>query len=340
MLAGPKKKVAAPANWRERIEDLWLRSVPAVWRKRLAYLWLRALPVRRNWQLYVLLFLPLVWLIIFRYFPMYGAQIAFKQYSPAFGIEGSPWVGFANFIRFFNSPKFEPVIINTLVLSFYALIAGFPIPIALALSLNQVKTRFFRSSVQMITYAPHFISTVVIVGMLFQFLHPRVGFTAVLAASLGLDAPNWMGNPDAFRHIFVWSGVWQETGFASIIYLAVLSTIDPALHEAAVVDGANRLQRIRYIDIPGLLPTAMVLLVLSTGRVLEVAFEKVYLMQSPLNLSVAEVINTYVYKVGLLSPILDFSYSTAIGLLKGIVGLVLLISVNYAARRMTNNSVW
>jgi putative aldouronate transport system permease protein len=298
------------------------------------------LRIRRNWQLYVLLLLPIIWLIVFRYAPMYGAQIAFKQYSPAFGIEGSPWIGFDNFTRFFNSPKFEPVIVNTLVISFYALIAGFPIPVILALSLNQVKNRFFRNSVQMITYAPHFISTVVIVGMLFQFLHPRVGLTATLATSLGLDPPNWMGDPAAFRHIFVWSGVWQETGFASIIYLAVLSTIDPALHEAAVVDGANRLQRIRYIDIPGVLPTAMVLLVLSTGRVLEVAFEKIYLMQSPLNLSVAEVINTYVYRVGLLSPILDFSYATAIGLLKGIVGLFLLVAVNYAARRMTNNSVW
>ena len=305
--------------------------------ERRAKLWLR---IRRNWQLYVLLFLPLLWLIVFRYAPMYGAQIAFRQYSPAFGIEGSPWVGLANFERFFNSPKFEPVIVNTLVLSFYALIAGFPIPILLALSLNQVKTRLFRSSVQMITYAPHFISTVVIVGMLFQFLHPRVGFTAVLANALGMSAPNWMGDPGAFRHIFVWSGVWQETGFGAIIYLAVLSTVDPALHEAAVVDGASRLQRIRYIDIPSLLPTAMVLLVLSTGRVLEVAFEKVYLMQSPLNLGVAEVINTYVYKVGLLSPILDFSYSTAIGLLKGIVGLLLLITVNHAARRLTANSVW
>ena len=304
---------------------------------RVGKFWLR---IRRNWQLYALLALPLIWLAVFRYAPMYGAQIAFRQYSPAFGIEGSPWIGLANFERFFNSPKFEPVIVNTLVLSFYSLIAGFPIPIILALSLNQVKMRLFRSSVQMITYAPHFISTVVIVGMLFQFLHPRVGFTAVLANALGMNAPNWMGDPGAFRHIFVWSGIWQEMGFGAIIYLAVLSTVDPALHEAAVVDGASRLQRIRYIDIPSLLPTAMVLLVLSTGRVLEVSFEKVYLMQSPLNLGVAEVINTYVYKVGLLSPILDFSYSTAIGLLKGIVGLLLLITVNHAARRLTENSVW
>jgi len=298
--------------------------------------WLR---IRRNWQLYVLLILPVAWLIIFRYAPMYGAQIAFRQYSPVFGIEGSPWVGLANFERFINSPKFEPVIVNTVVLSFYSLVV-FPIPIILALSLNQVKARMFRNSVQMITFAPYFISTVVIVGMLFQFLHPRVGYTASLANLLGALPPNWMGDPGAFRHIFVWSGVWQHMGFNAIIYLAVLATIDPSLHEAAVVDGANRLQRIRYVDIPGLLPVAMVLLVLSTGRVLESDFEKVYLMQSPLNLSVAEVINTYVYKVGLLSPILDFSYSTAIGLLKGLVGLLLMITVNHAARRLTNNGLW
>ena len=296
--------------------------------------------LRRTWQLYVLLLLPLIWLLIFRYAPMYGAQIAFKKYSPALGIEGSPWVGFDNFTRFFESPKFQPVIVNTLVLSFYAIIAGFPIPILLALSLNQVRWRFFKNAVQMITYAPHFISTVVIVAILFQFLHPRIGFTAILANAMGLPPPNWMGNPDAFRHVFVWSGVWQEMGFASIIYLAVLSTIDPALHEAAVVDGANRLQRIRHIDLPGLMPTAMVLLVLSTGRVLEVAFEKVYLMQNSLNIGVSEVINTYVYRVGLLSPVLDFSYSTAIGLLKGVVGLILIIAVNHAAKRLTNNSVW
>ncbi|MCY4061135.1 MAG: ABC transporter permease subunit [Chloroflexi bacterium] len=323
----PQNADAGPVGARRRISG---HEAPAK-------LWLR---IRRNWQLYALLFLPLVWLVVFRYAPMYGAQIAFRDYSPAFGIEGSPWVGLANFERFFNSYYFKPVIVNTLIISFYSLLAGFPIPIILALSVNQVKMRLFRNSVQMITYAPHFISTVVIVGMLFQFLHPRVGFIASLANLFGMAPPNLMGDPGAFAHIFVWSGVWQEMGFGAIIYLAVLSTIDPALHEAAVVDGASRLQRIRYIDIPGLLPTAMVLLVLSTGRVLEVAFEKVYLMQSPLNLGVAEVINTYVYRVGLLSPILDFSYSTAIGLLKGVVGLLLLITVNYAARRLTDNGLW
>ena len=300
--------------------------------------WLR---IRRNWQLYVLLILPIAWLIVFRYAPMYGAQIAFRQYSPAFGIEGSPWIGLGQLRALLQFAQVRAGHHQYAGAELLFPDRRLPHPDYPGAELESgPETHAFRNSVQMITYAPHFISTVVIVGMLFQFLHPRVGFTGVLAQSLGMKPPNWMGDPLAFRHIFVWSGVWQEMGFGAIIYLAVLSTIDPALHEAAVVDGANRLQRIRYIDIPGLLPTAMVLLVLSTGRVLEVAFEKVYLMQSPLNLGVAEVINTYVYKVGLLSPILDFSYSTAIGLLKGIVGLLLLITVNYAARRLTDNSVW
>ena len=296
--------------------------------------------IRRNWQLYVLLLIPLIYLLTFRYAPMYGAQIAFKKYSVVKGIWGSEWVGLANFQRFVDSPKFEPVIVNTIILSFYSLLAGFPLPIILALSLNQVRLRFFKSAVQMITYAPHFISTVVLVGMLFQFLHPRVGFTAVLSELIGADAPNWMGNAAAFRHVFVWSGVWQHLGFQSIIYLAVLATIDPALHEAAVVDGANKVQRMWHIDIPGLLPTAVVLLVLNTGQVLDVAFEKVYLMQNTLNLGVSEVINTYVYRVGLLSPVLDFSYATAIGLIKAIVGLILIFTVNRIASRLTGHGVW
>jgi len=296
--------------------------------------------ITRNWQLYVLLIIPVVWLLVFRYWPMYGAQIAFRDYTPIGGVSGSEWVGFENFERFFHSPKFEPVIVNTLVLSFYTLIAGFPLPIMLALSLNYVRLKMFLNAVQMITYAPHFISTVVLVGMLFQFLHPRVGFTAVIATTFGLDPPNWMGDPDAFRHVFVWSGVWQNLGFSSIIYLAVLATIDPALHEAAVVDGANKLQRMWHIDLPGLMPTAIVLLVLDTGRVLDVAFEKVLLMQNPLNIGVAEVVNTYVYRVGLASPIADFSFATAIGLLKGIVGLILMISVNRVAKRVTGHGIW
>ncbi|MEM7133846.1 MAG: ABC transporter permease subunit [Chloroflexota bacterium] len=304
---------------------------------RLQSIWLR---IGRNWQLYLMLLLPIIYLIVFKYAPMYGAQIAFKKYSVVQGIWGSPWVGFDQFERFINSPKFYPVVMNTIIISFYSLIAGFPLPIILALSLNQVRQRFFKGAVQMITYAPHFISTVVLVGIMFQFLHPRVGFTAVLANMIGADPPNWMGSSAAFRHVFVWSGVWQHLGFQSIIYLAVLATIDPTLHEAAVVDGANKLQRMWFIDIPGLLPTAVVLLVLNTGQVLDVAFEKVYLMQNTLNLNVSEVINTYVYRVGLLSPVLDFSYASAIGLMKAVIGLLLIFTVNRIANRLTGHGVW
>ena len=300
--------------------------------------WLR---IRRNWQLYVLLALPLIWLVVFRYAPMYGAQIAFRQYSPAFGIEGSPWVGLANFERFLNSPKFEPVIVNTLVLSFYSLIAGIPHPHHPGAELESGQN----------APVPQQRSDDHLRALLHLDRGDRGHALSVLAsarrlyrgAGAGSGAiPAELDGRSRRSSAISLSGpaFGRRLGFSAIIYLAVLSTIDPALHEAAVVDGANRLQRIRYIDIPGLLPTAMVLLVLSTGRVLEVAFEKVYLMQSPLNLSVAEVINTYVYKVGLLSPILDFSYSTAIGLLKGVVGLLLMIAVNHAARRLTENSVW
>ena len=295
---------------------------------------------KRDWQLYLLLLLPLVWLLVFRYVPMYGAQIAFKKYMVVEGIAGSPWVGFANFERFLKSAKFELIIVNTLVLSFYQLIGGFPFPIILALCLNQVRQRAFKKTVQLVTYAPHFISMVVLVGIMLQVFHPRIGLTAYFARILELDAPNWMGSRSAFPHVFVGSGLWQNVGFRAIIYLAVLATIDPTLHEAAVVDGASKLQRIWYIDLPGLLPTAMVLLVLQTGRVLNLSFEKIYLMQNPLNIRVSEVISTYVYKVGLLSTVLDFSYGSAIGLLQGIVSLVLILTVNRLARRLSGHGIW
>ena len=296
--------------------------------------------VKRDWQLYLLLLLPLVWLLVFRYVPMYGAQIAFKKYMVVEGIAGSPWVGFANFERFLKSAKFELIIVNTLVLSFYQLIGGFPFPIILALCLNQVRQRAFKKTVQLVTYAPHFISMVVLVGIMLQIFHPRIGLTAYFARMFDLDAPNWMGSRTAFSHVFVGSGLWQNVGFRAIIYLAVLATIDPTLHEAAVVDGANKLQRMWHIDLPGLLPTAMVLLVLLTGRVLNISFEKIYLMQNPLNIRVSEVISTYVYKVGLLSTVLDFSYGSAIGLLQGIVSLILILVVNRLARRLSGHGIW
>ena len=295
---------------------------------------------KRHWQLYLLLLLPLVWLIIFQYVPMYGAQIAFKKYIVTKGIAGSPWIGLDNFERFLSSAKFELVMMNTIVLSFYQLIGSFPFPIILALCLNQVRQKAFKKTVQLVTYAPHFISMVVLVGIMIQVFHPRIGLTAFIARMLEVDAPNWMGSRSAFPHVYVGSGLWQNVGFRAIIYLAVLATIDPTLHEAAIVDGANKLQRMWYIDLPGLLPTAVVLLVLQTGRVLNISFEKIYLMQNPINIRVSEVISTYVYKVGLLSPVLDFSYATAIGLLQGVVSLLLIISVNRLAQRLSGHGIW
>lgn len=300
-------------------------------------LWVR---FRRDWQLYALLALPLAYLLIFKYIPLVGAQIAFRDYNFADGIWGSPWVGLENFVRFVESPQFRKVMGNTISLSFYSLIVGFPIPIILALSLNQVRLKFFQRSVQLITYAPYFISLTVLVGMIIQFLNPRVGLIALVARSLGLEVPNIMGSPDYFSHVYVWSGVWQTAGFASIVYLSVLSAIDPSLHEAALIDGANRIRRIIHIDFPGLLPTAIVLLILSVGNLLQLGFEKAYLMQNPLNMSVSEVIDTYVYRIGLLGAVPDFSYATAIGLFKSMVGLILVFIVNSAARRVSGESLW
>jgi putative aldouronate transport system permease protein len=296
--------------------------------------------IRKGWQLYLLLLLPLAWLVVFQYYPMYGAQIAFRDFLPGDGIWSSDWVGLEHFERFFTSAMFTRLMRNTLGLSLYSLAVGFPIPIIFALSLNQVRQRYFKQTVQLVSYAPHFISTVVMVGLLIQFLDLRHGPINLALAALGFDTVHFLGKPSYFSSIYVWSGIWQNTGFSTIIYLAVLSTIDPALQEAAVVDGANRLQRIWYIDIPGILPTAITLLILNMGQLLNVGFEKVFLMQNPINLAVSEVISTYVYKVGLTAGVVNFSYAAAIGLFNSLISLVLIIIANAASRKLTETSLW
>ncbi|MFC1960787.1 ABC transporter permease [Chloroflexota bacterium] len=294
----------------------------------------------KRWQLYALLALPLAYIIIFHYQPMIGAQIAFRDFTPKGGIWGSEWVGLENFQRFFNSYMFERVIKNTVTLGLYSLIASFPIPIILALSLNQVRTTSFKKTVQMVTYAPYFISTVVMVGLILQFLNPRFGVLGQFIASMTGNNTNLLAQPQYFQSIFVWSGVWQYTGFGTIIYLAALTTIDPSLHEAAVVDGANRLQRIRHIDIPGIMPVMTMLFILNLGNFINIGFEKVLLMQNPINLTTAEIINTYVYKVGLASASLDFSYATAIGLFRGVIALILVVTANYAIKKRGLEGLW
>ncbi|GAB3411189.1 ABC transporter permease [Flindersiella endophytica] len=296
--------------------------------------------IRNNWQLYVMLIPPVVFTLVFMYWPMYGVQIAFRNYNVVDGIAGSPWVGFEHFQRFMDSYLFWPVIRNTIILHTYELVATFPLPIVLALALNTLRRRWFKRSVQMITYAPHFISTVVVVGMLFLLLDPRIGLFNQLLALFGLDPVNFMGEPEFFRHIYVWSGAWQSLGFSAIIYLAALAGVDPELHEAAIVDGASKLQRMWHIDLPAILPVATILMVLNIGTILTVGFEKVFLMQNPLNLGTSEVISTYVYKVGLASAVPQFSYAAAIGLFNSVVGLILLVFANSAARRLTKSSLW
>jgi putative aldouronate transport system permease protein len=295
---------------------------------------------KNTWQLYLISLIPLIYLVIFKYVPMLGAQIAFKNYSVVRGIWTSPWVGMTHFKRFITSYMFLRVLRNTLVISFYSLIVGFPFPIILALSVTYLRNHRFKKAVQMVTYAPYFISTVVLVGMMLQIFNNQYGVVNKFVVAIGGSPVNVLGNPDAFYHLFVWSGIWQYVGYSSIIYIAVLAGVDPNLHEAAMIDGANMWQRIFHIDIPVILPTAIIMLILATGRVMEVGFEKAYLMQNPLNLRMSEVINTYVYKLGLTGAIPQFSYSTAVGLFKSVVGLILLTTVNRISRKVSESSLW
>lgn len=297
---------------------------------------------RKSWQLYVMLALPLAWLVVYQYIPMWGAQIAFRDYTPAGGFEGiwsSPWVGLEHFQRFIDSYNFWPILRNTLVLNVYSLVAGFPLPIILALALNYIGQRWFKKTVQMVSYAPHFISVVVMVGIIFQFLS-TTGFVNQLLGLVGVDPIPFMSKPEYWKSIYVWSGVWQNVGFSCIIYLAALSGIDPTLHEAAILDGASKVQRMRDIDLPGIAPVAIILLILSMGSLLSTGFEKVILMQNSLNLSTSEVIDSYVYRVGLASDIPQFAFAAAIGLFKSVIGLILLFSVNQLARRFNASSLW
>ena len=286
---------------------------------------------RRHWQLYLIMVPPLLCFFIFKYVPMASAVIAFKDYSVVQGVWGSPWAGTKYFELFFSNPVFWTLIKNTLGLSFYALIVGFPIPIILAICLNEIRDGFFRRFTQLVTYAPYFISTVILVSMTMLLLAPRTGAVNILLQAVGQPPINFLGRADMFPSVYVWSGVWQFSGYAAIVYLAALAGIDPQLHDAAKVDGASRLQRIRHVDLPGILPVILVILVLNVGTLLAVGFEKVYLFQNPLNLATSEVISTYVYKIGLLNA--NFSFATAVGLFNSVINMILLVSVNWLVKR-------
>jgi len=293
---------------------------------------------RRHWTLYLLMVVPLIWFAVFKYIPMSNAVLAFKSFNVTKGIWGSPWVGWQNFELFFHNPVFWTLVKNTFLLSVYTVAASFPIAIILALALNEIRTSLFKRTVQLVTYAPYFISTVVVVSMTILVLSPRLGIVNEGLGFFGVPSIDFLGNPDYFRHIYVWSDVWQTTGYSAVIYLAALSGIDPALHESAKIDGASRLQRIRNVDLPGIMPTAVIILVLAVGNIMAIGFEKAFLLQNPLNLSQSEIIATYVYKTGLLNA--DFSSATAVGLFNSVINLVLLLGVNAVAKRITGNGLW
>ena len=294
--------------------------------------------IKSNIPLYVLLFPSIILLIMFAYIPMLGLVIAFKDYSPANGILNSPWAGFKYFTQFFNSVQFGTTMMNTLKISIYSILVGFPLPILLALLCNQIRTGKFKKVFQVTTYLPHFISTMVMCGMIILFLSPNSGLIANIFKSLGWTMPNLLSKPESFAGVYVWSDVWQHIGWDSIIYLAALSAIDPTYYEAATMDGASRMQKILNIDLPLLLPTAMILLILRAGSLLSIGFEKVLLLQNPLNLAGSEVISTYVYKVGMQN--FQYSYSTAIGLFNTVVNLIILLSVNWFSKRYTKTGLF
>jgi putative aldouronate transport system permease protein len=291
-----------------------------------------------NYELYLFVLPALIYIVVYCYAPMYGVQIAFKDYRINKGIHGSDWVGLKHFIRFLTTPSCIRLIKNTLVISVYSLVVGFPFPIIFALIVNELRDGRFKKAVQTISYAPHFISTVVMVSIITMFLHESTGIVNKLIGYFGIGPYAFMSKARWFPSIYVFSGIWQNMGWNAIIYIASLSTIDSELHEAAMIDGASRLQRIYHINLYGILPTITIMLILATGRIMTVGSEKVLLMQNPLNTEVSEVIATFVYKMGLQHT--QYSFSTSINLFNSIINFILLISVNSLVKRIGSASLW
>lgn len=296
--------------------------------------------INKNWQLYIMLIPVIAWLAIFCYAPMYGITLAFKDYKALKGIMASPWADpwHKYFMQFFNSPYFTRVVSNTIILSLESLLLGFPLPILLALSLNEVRSVKYKKFVQNVTYAPHFLSVLVLVGVLKSFTNSDYGIVNIVIRHFGGEGYNWMQKANLFRPLYIGSGIWQNIGWDSIIYIAALAGIDPGLHEAAMIDGANRMQRIWHINIPGIMPTMVILLILNSGHILNVGFEKVFLMQNDLNMTTSDVISTYSYRIGIESA--QYSLSTAISLFNSVINCGLLLLVNTISRRVSETSLW
>ena len=294
--------------------------------------------IKRNWLLYLVLLPAVLYIATFCYAPMYGLQIAFRNFRIADGIVGSEWAGLKWFNRFFNTPRFWLILKNTLTISLYSLAVSFPLPIALALILNNVRNAKYKKFAQTITYMPHFISTVVLVGMMSVFFSPRSGVVNTVLGLLGIKPIYFMGTPEYFSHMYAWSGVWQTMGWNSIIYMAALAGVDPSLHEAAMIDGANKIKRVIHIDLPTIVPTISILLIMNFGKVMSVGYEKVYLMQNDLNASTSEIISTYVYKMGVLNQ--QYSYSTAINLFNNVINFLLVVTMNKVVKKLSGSGLW
>lgn len=294
--------------------------------------------LKRNLGLYVIISPAVVYFLIWHYWPMYGEQIAFKDFMPGLGIWKSPWVGFEHFERFFDAYYFWTIIQNTLGISLYGLLVGIPAPIILALMFNELRSKRFRTIAQTISYAPHFISVVVAVGILFFFISPTQGVINSVMTALGGEPRDFLAEPDNFWHLYVWSGLWQGIGWSSLIYSAAMSGISPDLYEAAYIDGAGKFRRIWHVTLPGIVPTIVILSILSAGGIMSVGFEKILLMQNSMNLETSEVISTYMYKSGLLNT--QYSFSAAVGLFNNIINFIILIMVNAIARKVGETSLW
>ena len=294
--------------------------------------------MKGHYDLYLLLLPAILYTAVFLYIPMYGVLMAFQDYSPVKGIIGSNFVGLKHFKKFFSTYMAKQIISNTVILSGYSLLASFPFPVILALMLNYCVNRRFGKIVQTVTYMPYFISVMVLVGMMNIFFSTNYGVVNTVLQALGIEPFSFMSSENSFRHMYVWSGIWQGMGYSSVIYFAALSGIDPTLYEAAELDGASKLQRIRYIDLPSIMPTVIIMLIMSAGNLMSIGFEKAYLMQNDRNSGVSEIIATYVYKVGLIDA--RYSFSAAINLFNSAINFVILIVINKISRKLSDTSLW
>ena len=289
---------------------------------------------KNNWQLYVLILPAIIYFIVFNYMPLYGIQIAFKDFKAVFGISGSKWVGFKHFENFFHAYYFKRLLANTLLLNVYNLLWSFPVPIILAILLNQIKGPKIKRFIQTSIYVPYFISTVVLAGMLYIFLSPTSGIFNILRQALGMKAVDFMSDAKAFRSIYIISGIWQSAGWGTILYIASLSGVDPSLYEAAEIDGASIWQKIRYIDIPSIVPVIVMVFILDCGKLLSSNTDKALVMQTPGNIPTSDIIGVYVYNVGLGSG--QFSYTTAIGLFINVINFVIIITANQISKKISD----